>query len=339
MPDAIIAEEKWTNNFSFHRNNALKLASGDWVLSIDADEELVLGVSPDEFRQHMQVVPLDVGILSMRLFSIRRNTHPSIGLAPRLFRRKSTHWEWALHEMPFTSHKQGFTKLMHIVHHGYNDISKDDSRRNRNESILLKTVADERKGKGKWLKPRTYRYLIQTYFAFDEFPKAFKWAEEFHDSLIAQKQKLDVSTCFCVAHNYLATGKLDLGKKWIEMGMRVKNTHIDINYTLYSYGLLAKDKLAIIAGGTKYIDAYHKLEHDPTLLAQDQVMTMHPTRYADVATNLFVMSLDLALGAMGAVGNVINAIPEEQSNEIRELIAQTIAESGIRFDEKEQKVA
>jgi hypothetical protein len=51
------------------------------------------------------------------------------------------------------------------------------------------------------------------------------------------------------------------------------------------------------------------------------------------------MSLDLALGAMGAVGNVINAIPKEQGDEIKELIAQTIAESGIRFDEKEQKVA
>lgn len=40
---AVVVEDPWRDDFAAHRNHALSLATGDWILYIDADEHLVDG--------------------------------------------------------------------------------------------------------------------------------------------------------------------------------------------------------------------------------------------------------------------------------------------------------
>ncbi len=90
------------DNFASQRNFALALASGDWVLSVDADERVTPALA-DEVRRVLAVpanpyhgfrVPIRSVILGRAFgFSGTQHDHPL-----RLFRRDSGHWIGLVHE-------------------------------------------------------------------------------------------------------------------------------------------------------------------------------------------------------------------------------------------------
>jgi glycosyltransferase involved in cell wall biosynthesis len=90
------------DDFASQRNFALALASGDWVLSIDADERVtpalaaeIHGVIADPAIRHTGFrIPIRSVILGRPFgFSGTQHDHPL-----RLFRRESGHWTGLVHE-------------------------------------------------------------------------------------------------------------------------------------------------------------------------------------------------------------------------------------------------
>jgi tetratricopeptide (TPR) repeat protein len=93
---AVVAERAWDDDFSAPRNLALRLATGDWVLQLDADERLAPGAAAG-LRAAMARQDLDLGLL--RLHDARamdatlagvlagRERLGAATLVPRLMRR------------------------------------------------------------------------------------------------------------------------------------------------------------------------------------------------------------------------------------------------------------
>jgi hypothetical protein len=93
---AVVVDRAWDDDFSAPRNQALRHATGDWVLQLDADERLAPG-SAAGLRQAMARPDLDLGLL--RLHDARRLDAPddevvsgrerigAVSLVPRLMRR------------------------------------------------------------------------------------------------------------------------------------------------------------------------------------------------------------------------------------------------------------
>jgi len=50
---ASVYEDSWRDDFSFHRNQAIERAHGRWLLTIDADEELI-DTDVAETRQRLE---------------------------------------------------------------------------------------------------------------------------------------------------------------------------------------------------------------------------------------------------------------------------------------------
>ena len=71
---ARVYHHPWQNDFSLHRNQALSYAQGQWVLIVDADEEIVVdpNSSPSLFRQFLNQVPLKFPALAIRLDDIQK---------------------------------------------------------------------------------------------------------------------------------------------------------------------------------------------------------------------------------------------------------------------------
>jgi len=142
----------WRNDFSAARNFALEQASGDWILSLDADEELEEN-SRGRLRKLVSSAQADGFYLTVR------NLQPPGELTPwldmqilRLFRRlPGVVFEGAIHEQvtPSLLHAGGNIQTggLILLHYGYQlKEAQGRSRAHRNMELLqeaLKTTPDD----------------------------------------------------------------------------------------------------------------------------------------------------------------------------------------------------
>ncbi len=138
----------WCDDFSAARNVALEHATGDWVLSLDADEELLLE-SKEVLRREINAA----SVIAYRLpiADAGRETD-GVNYVPRLFRNApGLHFVGRIHEQVFASvdalrkalgleNQLGKTKLLH---HGYTaEVSKSRRKNERNLRLLEQSLAE-----------------------------------------------------------------------------------------------------------------------------------------------------------------------------------------------------
>lgn len=151
----------WNNSFSEARNISLGYATGDWILQIDADEELeredVALFLETVCRVHSMP---EVNAVGMPLLS----TLPAGRLAkhyfPRLFRRGKAHFEGIVHNQLVYEGKHLVCEVR-LWHYGYN-LSRQDLERKwrRTEALLLQQVADNPEDTFAWMNLlRVYRNM------------------------------------------------------------------------------------------------------------------------------------------------------------------------------------
>lgn len=127
---------EWINDFSVARNKALKQASGDWILHLDADETL----DPDSAKKIGRLI----ADAESEAFNVSvRNYHPPQDMIQyldskqiRLFRNRSAYrYRNAIHEqIAFSIEEQGGRiedSSLLIHHYGYRNQNTHKARRNR----------------------------------------------------------------------------------------------------------------------------------------------------------------------------------------------------------------
>lgn len=141
---AKIIHEPWRHDFAYHRNTSLDAATGDWILVLDADEEMV--------DQHALLPLLDdsevVGY-SFREINFVGDEEGGESVAHsafRLFRNAPNHrYEGALHEQIVAAVDPGLERTkfldLEILHYGYlNQTSEAKNKLERNMALALEEV-------------------------------------------------------------------------------------------------------------------------------------------------------------------------------------------------------
>lgn len=91
--DKVFTDYTWNDNFAEARNHALKKATGDWVISIDADEYLV---SLDDIKESIRLAE-EQGVISVDV-TLEAQDNGQEHDFPRLFKRcDQIWWEAAAH--------------------------------------------------------------------------------------------------------------------------------------------------------------------------------------------------------------------------------------------------
>lgn len=132
---------KWRNDFAFARNEAMKYATKEWILFLDADE-WIDEQDKEDFEKLAQVKDIDAYYIKISSIPCANEFTSAVNSVLRFFRNsKGIRYEGAIHEEPIKSLnrlklKIGFADVF-IQHSGYN-LPREDSEKKvkRNLRIL-----------------------------------------------------------------------------------------------------------------------------------------------------------------------------------------------------------
>jgi len=109
---------KWQNSFSEARNHSLDYCTCDWVLQIDADEELL---DPQLVKKTMAVLRNRPDVDAVIVPVLSESTAGTISrtMFPRLFHREGCHYEGIIHNQ-LKHPGEAVTADIRFLHYGYN---------------------------------------------------------------------------------------------------------------------------------------------------------------------------------------------------------------------------
>jgi len=183
---AILGTFVWCNDFAAARNASLSLATSEWILVLDADEELI--VHSPQFRQELEANP------QMLIYNLKRTDVevageqriPTSPLYPsRLFRnlpdlkyRFRAHEQLSYREAEPTGQQVGYFPALELRHYGYTDALLRDKHVNR----LIPLLEDIRQKEG--LSLLQLATLANTYLKTDQPEQAQGCFAEAYDRLL-----------------------------------------------------------------------------------------------------------------------------------------------------------
>ena len=193
---AIVPSYDWQGNFSDARNEALKYVTGDWVLVLDADEELNLSIVPKMRRAMEKEENLVINLIRHEIGAVQS----PYSLISRLFRR----------------HPQvTFTRPYHSI--------IDD-----NVAILLKKEPNWKIVELPEIAIFHYGYTVDKIASLDKFERARKAMEGFY-----QQHPHDPYVCSKLGGLYLKIGRDKEGFKLLKHGLKCHGSNPHILYELY----------------------------------------------------------------------------------------------------------
>lgn len=146
---AKVIEGYWDDSFSRARNAALENATGEWVLSLDADENLL--ADPGLLRGQLadrrsELEAYLVAIENLHGAGKSRSVHTAI----RFFRRKSGTWRHRLHEQVVAADdaarplRVGYLSGARIIHYGYvAEVFESRKKAERNLALAKTALEDD----------------------------------------------------------------------------------------------------------------------------------------------------------------------------------------------------
>jgi glycosyltransferase involved in cell wall biosynthesis len=232
--NAKIIQQEWTDDFSFHRNEGLKYATGDWNLMLDADEEI-----PEDSKPALRQILAENNknkVYNVNIKNLIDDNDPVMHCNFRLFPNSpDLRFVNPVHEALTISNKYAQTTggKFYILHYGYLNIHKLRKKTDeRNLRILLKLVEKDPS------QSHFYYYIGQQYFLNNQFELAMENYKKALDMLTAKQcveTKIFTPLIYSgLAKCYASVNNMD---KLLELSnLEINNPDIYVDLGTYFFG-------------------------------------------------------------------------------------------------------
>lgn len=262
---AKIFHHPWEQNFSKHRNQSLSYATGDWLITIDADEELdAQHLTKKELKKRFQEISPKVHCLLIRMLDKnQQGIIISDTKILRIFRnRVGVEFQGIVHNAPhYTGLVADFD--LNYFHYGY-ALSEEQmqAKFKRTSSLLHKRIENDP------YDFQAYFYLCQVYMQMKERRKGIEYAHQCLDKLPSQKDTtIDISFYHSLYHTitmgHIGLTEYDIAIATVRKGLELLPDEIDLYYDLAYIGSLSNNFNLIIEGSENYLRVLEEFRNIP----------------------------------------------------------------------------
>lgn len=218
---------KWNNNFADMRNLSISYASGEWILILDADEELVSYEKIFDFFNSSLCKSYNCASIELKNIICEDNNTFDKASVPRLFKNEEGfRYEGAIHEQPIYR-KPLYNNVASFNHYGYmfSDEEIRQKKLKRNEAILISEINEKPEN------PYLYYQLGRNYINLGEKEEALSYMEKSYD--MYKNRGVDyIPVKSDIAELYLQLGQYEKCKKICLNYIKKDDKNIDIYYYL-----------------------------------------------------------------------------------------------------------
>lgn len=250
----------WEENFSKARNQALAYATGDWILIIDADEELV---QEDISGLKSALEDREVDAIMVQVISrYKQEKGESILNSVRLFRNNGViRYEGRVHNRA-VGMASARVYPIRIIHYGYDPTqTRAEEKFDRTVSLLKMDLADDPEN------PVTYHYLSRAYLgremywqALEASLTAIRLAEARHDGNL-----LYLWSHYTAAMSCYRLQDLQRAEEISLSALNKYPKHIDSHFMLILVYFDTKRWAELIEHGSEYVRLIELLRTSPVL--------------------------------------------------------------------------
>lgn len=258
---ARIYHHPWENDFSKHRNQSLSYATGDWILQMDADEEMFA----EDGRRIRETVETDsADYYFLRFFDLKKDgaVHGIFNLV-RLFRNgMGMYFTQKVHnQLQFRG--KGVLCSIRVKHYGY-DLSKEEmeAKHIRTTTLLNEMLEDNHED------AYSRHQLASSYSMHREFDKVIEHGEMVLELMRRKGLRGDfiITTFYTVAQAYNALGNIDASERICLEALDYFPKHLDACHVLASIYFKKRSPDLCRAMSLRYLQIYDEFENNPSLI-------------------------------------------------------------------------
>lgn len=261
--------EKWNSNFAEMRNKSISYAKGDWILILDADEELIECEKIINFFNTDLYKMYNCASIELRNINSEDCKSYSTSLNLRLFKNEEFRYEGAIHEQPMYK-EPIYNNVAVFNHYGYLYIDEEfrQNKLKRNEKILLNEIKKNPEN------PYINFQLAKNYLSINEKLEALYYMEKSME-LYRKYKNIPEYAYSNLARLYIDLDQFDKCEKiCIEYLQKKDDKNIDIYYFLAVSQIFLK----------KYIESLKNYEKYIYLVDNYDISTQANSIYADGIT-------------------------------------------------------
>lgn len=293
-------------NFSKARNKSMEGATGDWLLLMDADEELA--GSAKGLRSFLKKCNLEIEAICLKFVDMQSERACMSFPPPRIFRRGKIYFEKIVHNSPMGFREPAVLYPgLEVRHYGFDHSKNPEKEKEKYERTLglLKKRLE--------VDPtdfQAYFYLAQVYGSVREFDRAIEYSIKYIRNK-DQVPRFNPSIYFSLVQACMAKNEPKMADKWLAESMRELPKDIDICMALLDYGVWQNKPHVVASAAEKFIIGYESMLGDPLSMGSRFVFNFSEYSLIKVLFHLSMIRLSQGVNCMMKLTEVLEQIKDD----------------------------
>lgn len=333
-----IYHEPWRNDFSWHRNHSFSLCTGDWILQIDADEELTYDTekSPSQLLRSLEKIPKEINAVAVTIKDWRQTLNKFVAESDnvRIFRRNKVNWIRRVHNEAIFDGQTVLLKSAHLIHYGY-DLNEKQKKKKaaRTIGLLKESIKDD---------PKDYTSLFYLSQAYGQYMNSPEGVIEYALQYISHKDELGSTFNSSIYHSlafvYLNQNKLKELKLVIEEALKNDSLDLDILYDWLCYGLKIKDPKVAAVAAQRFVYAFEHMNQLRMTVGNRFFFRYDLQSYAEALYYLSISYLESGVIELNKLKDTFKTIPDDVTYRIKNKLIEDLSHLKIKGLVDEPKI-